>query len=83
MGVPDEIDGNTEHDIGSVLLAVKWIHNPELISIVDKPVDYNDPAWDDVKDEDIEKDPNELNVFILKVSNSRSRIWTNDAEARV
>ncbi|GMH60673.1 hypothetical protein TrST_g7550 [Triparma strigata] len=65
----EEIDGNTEHDIGSVLLAVKWIHNPELISIVDKPVDYNDPPWDDIKDGDLEKDPNELNIFILKAHN--------------
>lgn len=62
----EEADGNTTHDIGSVLLAIKWIHNPDLISPVDKPVDYNDPAWDDCKDHDMEKEPNELNVFILK-----------------
>lgn len=61
-----EADGNSDHDIGSVLLAVQWVHNRELVSPVDKPVDYNDPAWEDCIDHDAAKEPNELNVFILK-----------------
>jgi Ca2+-dependent lipid-binding protein len=51
-----------------VLLSVKWIHNKDLISPVDKPVDYNDPPFA-VVDHDPAKEPNELNVFIIKAYN--------------
>jgi len=63
-----EQDGSTEHDIGSVLLSLKWIHNKELISPVDQPIDMAAPPFP-VTDHDATKLPNELNIMILKAYN--------------
>jgi hypothetical protein len=61
--------GDTENkvgaDIGHVLVAVQWVFNPERLSPVDQPLDWNNPAFE-CKDEVDEPVLNELNIFLIK-----------------
>ena len=58
-------DGTESADVGHVLVAFKWIHNPARLSPVDVPVDMNNPPFE-VVDADFDKAPNELNLFLIK-----------------
>ena len=55
-------------DIGHVLVALKWVHNPARLSPVDIPVDYSNPPFPELGfDDDVEKAPNELVLILVKV----------------
>ena len=60
-------DGVVGADIGHVLLAFKWIHNPNRLSPMDLPPDYNVPPFPDMGFiDDCEKSPNEVQLFLVK-----------------
>lgn len=61
-----EKDGKVpESDIGSVLLAVQWVHNPDKIAPIDKPIDFNSPKYE-CDDGDYAKDPNQLCIYLIR-----------------
>ena len=57
-------------DIGHVLIGLRWVFNPERLSPVDQPLDWNNPKFEceDVLDdgEGTPELPNELNIFLIK-----------------
>ena len=60
-------DGIVGADIGSVLIGAIWVHNPELVSPVDQPIDWNDPPME-VKHVENERGfpPNQLGVTLVR-----------------
>ena len=56
-------DGKTED--GHVLLGLKWIFNPELLSPVDQPIDWAEPSFE-LNDNLDEANLNELNICLIK-----------------
>ena len=58
-------DGVVGADIGHVLVAFKWIFNPDRLNPTDIPPDYNDPIFE-VIDADMSQAPNELHIFLIK-----------------
>ena len=58
-------EGVVGADIGHVLVAFRWIFNPDRLNPTDIPPDYNDPPFE-VVDADATRDPNELHVFLIK-----------------
>jgi len=58
-------DGTESSDVGHVLLAFKWVHNPKRISPVDAPVDFGAPAFEAV-DSDRDRPPNELRLLLIR-----------------
>lgn len=54
-------------DIGSVLIGVRWVHNPDLVSPVDRPIDWSDPPLE-VEHVENDKDfpPNQLGVCLIR-----------------
>jgi Ca2+-dependent lipid-binding protein len=60
-------DGVVGADIGHVLLAFKWIHNPNRLSPMDLPPDYSNPPFPDLGFlDDYNKAPNEVQLFLIK-----------------
>jgi len=42
-----EKDGKEpEGDIGSVLIAFRWVHNPDKVAPIDQPIDLSRPVFD-------------------------------------
>jgi len=61
-----EKDGSkADVDIGSVLMAFKWVHNVEKVAPIDQPIDMTKPVFE-CEDGDYAKDPNELCIFLIK-----------------
>ena len=60
-------DGSPNIFRGQVLLALRWVHNPELLSARKRPVDFLAPPFE-VQDDYPEEKLNELHILLIKAT---------------
>ena len=60
-------DGVLGADIGGILVGARWVHNPERVSPVDAPIDWEDPPMEVVHTENEHGfPPNQLGVTLIR-----------------